>query len=208
MENRKAKFIIHDINSKKIYVKYYQKTDEMSIKNIKDSLNNVSNDISSNSTTISTNASNISSNLEKINNISDIKIEKGEDHYIVKNIHIIDLKNDKDITINQNEFIIHQTEINSTFKKDDYLQLNETIYYLFENVKLSLHLIKEHYIFKNENDEIIYDFEYNVSSRGSVINNSYIFKNKKFVKIEKDISKLKMQLFLKKVMKQTNLLLI
>ena len=73
--------------------------------------------------------------------------------------------------------------------------MNETIYYQFENVKLSLHLVKEHYIFKNENNEIIYDFEYNVSSRGSVIDNSYIFKNNKFVKIEKDISKLKMQLF-------------
>ena len=111
LENKKAKFIIHDINSNKIYVKYYQKTDEMSIKNNKDSLNNVSNDISSNFTTISKNTSNISSNLEKINNISDIKIEKGGDHYIVKNIHIIDLKDDKDITINQNEFLINQTEI-------------------------------------------------------------------------------------------------
>ena len=40
-QNRSAKFIIQDINSNKIYIKYYQKTDEMSIKNIQDSLNNV-----------------------------------------------------------------------------------------------------------------------------------------------------------------------
>ena len=40
-QNRSAKFIIQDINSNKIYVKYYQKTDEMSIKNIQDSLNSV-----------------------------------------------------------------------------------------------------------------------------------------------------------------------
>ena len=40
-ENRSARFIIQDINSNKIYIKYYQKTDEMSIKNIQDSLNNV-----------------------------------------------------------------------------------------------------------------------------------------------------------------------
>ena len=38
-ENRSARFDIHDINSNKIYVKYYQKTDEMSIKDIQDSLN-------------------------------------------------------------------------------------------------------------------------------------------------------------------------
>ena len=42
-EHRTAKFIIYDINSNKIYIKYYQKTAEISIKNIKDSLNTVNN---------------------------------------------------------------------------------------------------------------------------------------------------------------------
>ena len=40
-QNRSAKFIIQDINSNKIYIKYYQKTDKMFIKNIQDSLNSV-----------------------------------------------------------------------------------------------------------------------------------------------------------------------
>ena len=39
---------------------------------------------------------------------------------------------------------------------------------------------------------------YNISSRGSVINNSYIFKNKKFISIDKNITKLKLQLYLRK----------
>ena len=42
-ESRSANFTIKDINSNKIYIKYFQKTDEMSIKNIQDSLNNVNN---------------------------------------------------------------------------------------------------------------------------------------------------------------------
>ena len=42
-QNRSAKFIIKDINSNKIYVKYFQKTEEMSIKNIQDSLNKIDN---------------------------------------------------------------------------------------------------------------------------------------------------------------------
>ena len=42
-QNRSAKFIIEDINSNKVYIKYYQKTDEMSIKNMEDSLNTVNN---------------------------------------------------------------------------------------------------------------------------------------------------------------------
>ena len=40
-QNRSAKFIIQDINSNKISIRYYQKTDEMSIKYIQDSLNTV-----------------------------------------------------------------------------------------------------------------------------------------------------------------------
>ena len=42
-QNRTAKFIIKDINSNKIYVKYFQKTEEMSIKSIENSLNTVKN---------------------------------------------------------------------------------------------------------------------------------------------------------------------
>ena len=40
-QNRSAKFTIQDINSNKIYIKYFQKTEEMSIKDIQDSLDNV-----------------------------------------------------------------------------------------------------------------------------------------------------------------------
>ena len=58
-------------------------------------------------------------------------------------------------------------------------------------------MIKEHYIILDEDDEIIYNFYYNISSRGSIIQNSYMLKNKKFMKINKDMTKLKIQLFLK-----------
>ena len=50
----------------------------------------------------------------------------------------------------------------------------------------------------------MHDFYYNVSSRGSIIQNSYIFKNKKFIKFNKDISKLKIQLFLKRFNENDN----
>ena len=40
-QHRTAKFIVRDINSNKIYLKYFQKTDEMSIKDIQNSLDNV-----------------------------------------------------------------------------------------------------------------------------------------------------------------------
>ena len=40
-QNRSGIFTIKDINSNKIYIKYFQKTDEMSIKDIQDSLSSV-----------------------------------------------------------------------------------------------------------------------------------------------------------------------
>ena len=73
-ENRSAKFTIHTININKIYVKYFQKTDEISIKNIEDSLNTVNN-ISADLEQIDTNKDNISSNLGQIDsNINAIKL--------------------------------------------------------------------------------------------------------------------------------------
>ena len=61
-QNRSARFTIQDINSNKIYIKYFQKTDEMSIKDIQDSLDNVKN--------IFNDIKQINTNKEKINNIS------------------------------------------------------------------------------------------------------------------------------------------
>ena len=68
-EDKSANFIIQDINSYNIYIKYYQKADEMSIKNIKDSLNTLNN-ISANLEKIEENKENIASNLEKIDDLS------------------------------------------------------------------------------------------------------------------------------------------
>ena len=153
-----------------------------------DNIDTNKNNIKTNSDNIDTNKNNITSNLKDISRLQNDynKIIQGDDYFILKNIHLLELDFVKNIMLELNdESVIYETEIDSVFKENDYLQLNETIYYQFENVKLSLHLIKEHYIFKNENNEIIYDFEYNVSSRGSIVNNSYIFKDKNLLKLIK-----------------------
>ena len=89
-ENRSTKFIIQDINSNKIYVKYYQKTDEMSIKNIQDSLNSV-NSITSNLEQIDTNKNDIASNVEKIDELSS-KLDESIKLKNIKNILFYDAK--------------------------------------------------------------------------------------------------------------------
>ena len=89
-QHRSARFSIQDINSNKIYVKYFQKTDEMSIKDIQDSLDNAKN---INSEQVNTNTSDIASNFGKIgtntsdisNNLSEIKSLKN--FIYLKNIY-------------------------------------------------------------------------------------------------------------------------
>ena len=89
-ENRSARFIIQDINSNKIYIKYYQKTDEISIKNIQDSINTVNN-ISSNLEQIDENKDNIASNVEKIDDLSS-KLDDSIKSKNIKNILFYDEK--------------------------------------------------------------------------------------------------------------------
>ena len=79
-QHRSARFTIQDINSNKIYLKYFQKTDEMSIKDIQDSLNNVKN---------------ISNDLEKIEN--SVKL---------KNVYNILFYDEKNSLILMNYFLI------------------------------------------------------------------------------------------------------
>ena len=134
-QNRSAKFIIRDINSNKIYVKYYQKTDEMSIKDIKDSLDKVK-DIS--------------------NDLSEIKSLKN--FIYLKNIYFTDFDstdelirkellrfdNDTTTTIRPLPAFIDYKEMEYNFKKDDFIEveckliINHSIYDIAKN-NLSLY---------------------------------------------------------------------
>ena len=88
-ENRSAKFIIQDINSNKIYIKCYQKTDEMSIKDIQDSLNTVN--------SITSRIDNLEKNLY-LKNLSNILYHKN-------NIQIGHIFFEKTYTINAKKMI-------------------------------------------------------------------------------------------------------
>ena len=133
--------------------------------------------IASNLTKIGDNETNIASNLTKIgDNETNIlsnktKIDdfiKSEDHYILKDICLLELYFQEELKLDRNRQILeYEKIIDNKFEKDDYLQLNESIYYSFSNAKSHVHLVKE-YLIKDENDNIIYDFYYNVSSRGTI----------------------------------------
>ena len=141
-QNRSAKFIIQDANSNKIYVKYFQKTEEMSIKDIQDSLTSVKNI----SEQINTNKSDIADNLGKINNITN--------SIMLKNIYFTDFDskiNDTiikelihfEVGVDSERFTdLHKAFMKYYFKKGDIIEidckllLSHTTYEYANNISL------------------------------------------------------------------------
>ena len=160
-QNRSARFTIQDINSNKIYIKYFQKTDEMSIKDIQDSLNTVNN---------------ISNDLEKINN--SIKL---------KNVINI-LFNDVRDQINFKGIFFNKTyELN--IKKNDFIEIDLRMLLDYENIN-EAHIVVTEFKLYNDNDEQIYISTYNngdsISYKNFVFINKHIFYN-----FDKDTKNLK-----------------
>ena len=122
-QNRSATFTIKDINSNKIYIKCFQKTDEMSIKDIQDSLDAVK-DISNDLKQIDKNKNDIA----KINNITKT--------IMLKNIYFTDFDskiNDTivrelirfEVGVDSERFTdLHKAFMKYYFKKDDILEID------------------------------------------------------------------------------------
>ena len=151
-QNRSATFTIKDINSNKIYIKYFQKTDEMSIKDIQDSLNTV-NSITSKIDNLekSLYLKNLFNELYHDNDISieriffekicTINVKRNDfiEVYFKLLIKYDDVSNSKHITTN---FILYDgdVELNSySYDNSDYISnsntdilLNNAFYYNFD----------------------------------------------------------------------------
>ena len=166
-EDKSAKFIIQDINSNK-NKKYYQKTDEMSIKNIKDSLNTVNI---------------ISVDLEKID-------ENKKDIDKLKNVKNILFYNEKEQIDFRNIFYNKTYELN--IKRNDFIEIDLRMLLNYENVKESNITITE---FKLYDDiEQIYVASYNNGDCISYSNFIFI-NNNNFHNFEKDTKNLKIIIY-------------
>ena len=220
-QNRSAKFFIRDINSDKIYIKYFQKTEEMSIKDIQDSLDNVKN---INSEQVNTNTSDIASNLGKIgtntsdisNNLSEIKSLKN--FIYLKNIYFTDfdstdklirkelLRFDNDTTtiIRPLLTFIDYKEMEYNFKKDDFIEveckliINHSIYDIAKN-NLSLYYELFQKSDKNTNTEFkILCKEIRSYKEFNEISNSNRITTytKLYYKVKSDISKIVLRVYI------------
>ena len=166
-QHRSTTFSIQDINSNKIYIKYYQKTNEISIKDIENSLNainNISSDISNNSNEINYIKSNITkSYLKNIYNIlfynEEKQINSGKIFY--EKIFVIDSIQDDFIELNLKMLIKYEDISQKKFVRTIYeildennnslyfSQINNNDYQYFSN-KLSI------------NENIFYNFTKNI----------------------------------------------
>ena len=160
-QNRSAKFSIQDINSNKIYIKYFQKTNEMSIKDIQDSLDTVNS---------------ISNDLKQIND--SIKLKN------IKNILFYDERDQ----INFKGIFFNKTfELN--IKKNDFIEIDLRLLLDYENIK-EAHIVITEFKLYNDNDERIYTAAYNNGNSISYKNFVFINKNI-FYNFEKDTKNLK-----------------
>ena len=198
-QNRSAKFITQDINSNKIYVKYFQKTEEMSIKDIQDSLDNVK-DI--NLEQINTNKSEIASNINTVNNISsDLeKINKNLSSTLVnilKKVFIYDIElSYKELKFNyiNKSYSIFSKEIEFNFKAFNYIEIYSEILFDYIN-DYNIGSLKTEYIFYDDRNIQIEKFEKYQTNSGKNLNNYLITKDYMLFINESNNTKLKLDIY-------------
>ena len=73
------------------------------------------------------------------------------------NIYLFNLDMIKEINFKNdvNEVLIYQQLIDNEFKSNSFIEISESILYIFDNIKIAYYLLQEKYQFYNENDELI-----------------------------------------------------
>ena len=160
-QNRTAKFIIQDINSNKIYVKYFQKTEEMSMKNIQDSLNNVN--------SISTRVDNLEKSLYLKNLFNTL--------YHDNDIKVSHIFFDKTYTLNA--------------KKSDFLEIYFKLLLKYDNISEAKYVTTNFILYDMSNGRELYSVSYNNSDYIGVANIDVLLNNVFYFDFDNDVEKLK-----------------
>ena len=171
-QHRTAKFIVRDINSNKIYLKYFQKTDEMSIKDIQDSLDNVKN--------ISNDIKQINTNKEKINNIST--------KLYLKNLYN-DIYHNNDVNTITNIFFDKTYNLNA--KQNDFIEIYFKLLIKYEDVSDARHITTNFILYNMENGKELISYSYDNSDYISNSNTDILLNNAFYYNFNEDVNKLK-----------------
>ena len=133
------------------------------------------------------------------NNFSSILPLKS--NYVIDNILLFNLNSNKDINFksNINRILVYETNIFYQFKPNSFIEINESIAYKYDNIKLYYYVLKETYILMDQNDTILNEFSFNIKSKGFIFNNLHIYDNKYFFKVQSDIVTLKLKVYLERI---------
>ena len=142
----------------------------------------------------------ISSNNNLIsNNFTSILPLKS--NYTIDNILLFNLNSNKDINFKPDikKILVYETNIDYQFKVNSFIELNESIVYKYDNIKTSYYILKEVYVIMDQNDTILDEFSFNIKSKGFIFNNLHIFDNRYFLKVQSNITTLKLKVYLERI---------
>ena len=133
------------------------------------------------------------------NNFSSILPLKS--NYVIDNILLFNLNSNKDINFksNINRILVYETNIFYQFKPNSFIEINESITYKYDNIKLYYYVLKETYVLLDQNDTILDEFNFNIKSKGFIFNNLHIYDNQYFFKVQSDIKTLKLKVYLERI---------
>ena len=160
-QNRSAIFTIKDINSNKIYIKYFQKTEEMSIKDIEDSLNNV-------------------------NSISNL-VGELENKLYLKNLYNI-LYHDIDLKVSH---IFYDKTFLINAKRNDFVEVYFKMLLEYDDISNAKYVDTNFILYNMENGQELYSKSYNNEDYIGITNADIILNNAFHFNFDNDVTKLK-----------------
>ena len=122
-------------------------------------------------------------------------------NYVIDNIWLFNLNSNKDINFKPDikKILVYENSIDNQFKPNSFIEINESIAYKFDNIKLYYYVLKEKYILLDQNDTILDEFNFNIKSKGFIFNNLHIYDNQYFFKVQSDITTLKLKVYLERI---------
>ena len=160
-QNRSARFTIQDINSNKIYVKYFQKTEEMSIKDIQDS-------------------------LDSVNSISD-RVGELENKLYLKNLYNI-LYHDIDLKVSH---IFYDKTFLINAKRNDFIEVYFKMLLEYDDISNAKYVDTNFILYNMENGQELYSKSYNNEDYIGITNANIILNNAFHFNFDNDVTKLK-----------------
>ena len=83
---------------------------------------------------------------------------------------------------NINEISIFEQLIDNEFKENSFVEISQSILYLFDDIKSHFNSLQEKYKFYNENDQLIEEYILNMNTKGKVVDKYQIYQNTFFIK--------------------------